>query len=653
MGLGITVTRKKGKETGYCYGCGADLVKEGMAGQMSMAEKKVGYWADQRNMLKKAQIKNWALCPRCRELNKLQKESDGVIPMAASEMLGPDPKMMAVFRSEVSQIRQQEKAVVVLCVDAVNISGTLIRTIRNYVGGNPILLAVTRCDLLPDYVFEDKSLDELKQIYAERCKDIVPAAVYLCSEDPVKMHQIGGIKELAADLWTNLNGRDPYIIGAANIGKSTLTDILIAGFVNRGLRLEHFRDRLSQRRVEKLKESRVTKSALPGTTLQNIRVPCFSDHKQALWDTPGLLLDESLAHFPIRNFRLIRAQRPTQIQPHVHSVDKKSLALLILEKNDNLPLLRIEVRTKKGASVSDEPIHLVWNSILDLDTRIVDIDQAHQAEKERAQHELAGSDQRQEPFQRQDATEHRKPLTAAERKLRKEQKRREYEERVQQEQQELGKAEWHRRKAQKRAEALEHQRTKLLSRLVQVNSVIVEANMGMDIAIANFGWLGLVSRNTCLVQTFAPKTGVRVVSHAALALPPSVGSYEIPKALDDDEREDDDDDMDMDMDDMDFGLDEDYDEFGVDEYGDYDDFMFQDGGGLSGDDEPEMDGRKQRWYQREKYVADQESEEKDAWARWSGKYVGWEFDSGPRLTEGRKVRRWVRDLTISTATRLE
>lgn len=60
--------------------------------------------------------------------------------------------MNDVFRQEVKKVRKEEKAVVVFCVDAVNITGTVLTTLREYVGGNPILLAVTRCDLLPRWV---------------------------------------------------------------------------------------------------------------------------------------------------------------------------------------------------------------------------------------------------------------------------------------------------------------------------------------------------------------------------------------------------------------------------------------------------------------------------------------------------------------------
>jgi ribosome biogenesis GTPase A len=666
VGMGITVTRKKGKESGYCYGCGADLVKEGVAGTTTTAPKKKGFWADQKDTLKKAQIKNWALCPRCRKLRDLEVD-EGSLDEDTSRSLGPDGKMTEVFRAEVATIRTKEKCVVVMCVDAINISGTLIRTIRNYVGGNPILLAVTRCDLLPDYVLEDKSIDELKEYFRQRCQEIYPAAVYLCSEDKQTMQQLGGIKELAADLWEHLNGRDPFVIGAANIGKSTLTDILIAGFINRGERLGHFRDRLAIKRVEKLREARITKSALPGTTLQNIRVPCFVDHQQALWDTPGLLLDESTAHFPIRNFRAIRAQRPQQIQPHIMEVTKKSFCLLISERDDEFPLIRVEVRLKKDDQEQDGPVHIIWNSTLDLDTKIVEIKEAHEAEHDRfKKYILDAPTPTPEPpplVEQPERPANAPPLTKAEKERIKEEKRKAYLARIAQEKKEIGIEEWLRREEERKRKFFDEHRHRALGKLVEVNQVVVDAEVGMDVSIFNFGWIGFVSSRTAMIKTYAPSTGVRVLCTPTMALPQSVGSYRLPKVEkekspkrkgyppsidedgdDDDEEFDPDEDYLLDDGDMNFGDFTDGDlEFGggneYDGYSGYDEFGFEG----TAEFEDERGGRgKRRWYFPEQHQMDKEDKD-DPWARFSGQNIGWQFDADMRFSKNKSlVEGWVR-----------
>ena len=205
------------------------------------------------------------------------------------------------------------------------------------------------------------------------------------------------------------------MIGAANIGKSTLTDRLIDNIIKTHQLKEEapwaYRKRLSkkeekkrrygrsseerleEKRYKTIQDARVTKSSLPGTTLNNVRVPCFADHTQAIWDTPGLLLDPSLKHYPIRDFARIKAMKPSKIVPQWHdSGDRKSFALLVCEKSDQcnntdiIPLLRIEIRLRKPKDTQSHddvaPVKLVWNSILNpiLSTSISSIEEAHTLE---------------------------------------------------------------------------------------------------------------------------------------------------------------------------------------------------------------------------------------------------------------------------------
>ena len=500
--------------------------------------------------------------------------------------------MTQIFRQQVSELRRTvEKAVVVLCVDAVNVHGSLLSTIRNYVGGHPILLAVTRCDLLPPYVWErwerevgqhgggddddddDDStnsnhrspavLEALEGVYAARAAAVQPAAVYLCSEERAVRSQTGGLRRLAQDLWQHLNGRDVYVVGAANLGKSTLTDLLIAGFLHQGDRLGLWGDRLAQRRFQKLREARVTRSALPGTTLQNVRVPCFArDHTQAVWDTPGLLLDNAAqALFPIRNFKALLARRPRPVVPQVHVVENeeefRSMALLVWEKRDGAPswpLLRVEVRLKKDAE-GDGPVQLVWNSTLNdavLESTVVDLRQAREDERRRA----AAEQERQAERRREEEERAREKarLTPEERERGKEERRLEHERRETQLREELGEEAYRRHQKREAADRFEEKRRSLLAELVEVHKVVLEGGVGTDICVANFGWLGILLPRTALVRTCAPHPGVRVDSCPTMALPVSFGDYdrvaveggegEVGGAEDDSEEEDDDDDYD-------------------------------------------------------------------------------------------------------------
>jgi hypothetical protein len=426
-------------------------------------------------------------------------------------------------------------------------------------------------------------------------------------------------------------------------------------------------------------------------------VPCFVDHNHALWDTPGLLLDESTAHFPIHNFREIRAQRPNKIEPHVYAVPKKSFCLVITEKDDEFPLMRIEVRLKKDAASAekkeegeeeeDSPVHIVWNSTLDLDTHIMEIKDAHLAEQDRfkrfvlnvaltpeqmAQKQKQLEDERDRDEQ-QEQQQQQRPRTEEEKKARKEEKRLAYLARVKAEQEEMGKAEWHRREEERKRKFFDEQRSKILAKLIEVNQVVVDEEVGMDIAIANFGWIGFASGRTAMIKVYAPSSGVRVVCTPTMGLPGNVGHYRTPpppkKSIekqkakkkqrkmggeDYDEDDDDDDDEDVEFDDIEFGGDEygftgDYDEFadtGINYGGghEYDGFEVDDEFGFTSGGEFNEDlqgGKKRRWYNPEEFKIDKE-DANDPWAQYSGKNVGWQFDADMRFSKSKtRIEGWV------------
>lgn len=649
--LGIVVGNQKGKGSGYCYGCGADLVK--LSGRRNgpvmevQHHERTGYWAERHKLIKISRIKNWSLCSRCKKLREAT-DLEGV------QDLAPSNKMTRVFQQQVSKIRKQEKAVVVLCVDAINCSGTVIRTIRNYIGGNPVLLAVTRCDLLPDYVLAERSNEELRTFFREQANGIFPAKIYLCSESKAHMKQFGGIKDLANDLWQHLNGREPYIVGSANIGKSTLTDILIAGFINRGEREGHFTDGLSKARLRKLREARVTKSSLPGTTLQNVRFPCFQDHTQALWDTPGLLLDQTMKHFPINDLPQIRSIRPKQIQPTTLKVSRKSFALVVFETDDpdQIPLLRLEVRQKKKDEDGEEgPVSVVWNSTLTvLSTKIMDIQDCQEDEEQRSEE---AQRRMQEFMLAQPGPIGYGSLSAEERMVEKERRRKEYETRIRKEQEEMGENEWYRREEAKRNEQRKFERMKKLRSLEFNKKVVVDGGQGVDISVAHFGWFGILSPRKTMLSTYSPSNSLKVEVHPTLALPDEFGPYTRKSLeLDADEKnqasqdnesihlsdmEDEVDDLLADLyssdddDDMNSALDghKDY-RYGFDteDINGYEDlpsiFHYERGAPALG----------------KRFRPNDKQEEFDPWKEFSGKRIGWTFDADTRWAKGRIEEGW-------------
>ena len=97
---------------------------------------------------------------------------------------------------------------------------------------------------------------------------------------------------LAEELLANLRGKDVLVVGTANVGKTTLVQKLastIAGAV-------YMKGKSGQRQRDVAANLDVTASHLPGTTLQAIRIPCFSSPGHALWDTPGIINSKALQY---------------------------------------------------------------------------------------------------------------------------------------------------------------------------------------------------------------------------------------------------------------------------------------------------------------------------------------------------------------------
>ena len=659
----ITVAAKKGTgATKYCYGCGAKIVStkdidtltqeagakvrdKHASGdvQMGLKSSKGGFWNEQKDILNISKIKNWALCPRCKELQK--KSVSGTIDNQLLKELSPSHEMTEIFREQVSKIRSKENAVVVLCCDAVNPRGSLINGIRNYIGGNPILLAVTRCDLLPEYVTENWSIErqaEIKKFYKRQAKELNPADVYLCSvndvNDQYEEDLVDGSQRLSSDLLKHLNGRDTYVIGAANIGKSTLTDRLINNIIKTHQLKEEapwaYRKRLSkkeekkrrygrsseerleEKRYKTVQDARVTKSSIPGTTLNNVRIPCFSDHTQALFDTPGLLLDPSLKHYPIRDFARIKAMKPCKIVPQWHnSGDRKSFALLVYEKSDQqcntdiIPLLRVEIRLRKpkdNQRLDDKvaPVQLVWNSIVNpiLSTSISSIEEAHSLEDRIEKDARDAAQKRREEAESNIDSAQRTPEEKAKEK---ETKRKLFNEKKRKEIAELGYEKYATLQKKKEDELHQQKQLKLLSTLSLVKKEKLKAGKPSELSIEHFGSLGILSPScSALVMVYAPSSGIFPSFHDIMTVP---GKWEADISDVDDETDDESDDE---LDDFDF----DTWNNAVTDYAAF---------------EP---------IERDHGVTVDDAD--DIWSEYKGEKVGWRFDNKPRYVKGKFVDGW-------------
>lgn len=228
MGSVSVVAQEDSVEGSICMGCGAEIVATRTTApgeddanfsvvtnqkSKSFHQQKDDYW-------KKTKVENWSICPRCIQLQRyaMEEQEDeqppnedtAKDPLALDSTLldlSPDFRMIDAFRDNVSTIRGIQDAVVIVCVDAINTYGTMLTKIRNYVGGNTILLAVTRCDLLPSYVWQrpPSSIPEVIRTRAEEY-GMQPASIYFCSEERNAMRELGGVQQLVHDVWEKLRG---------------------------------------------------------------------------------------------------------------------------------------------------------------------------------------------------------------------------------------------------------------------------------------------------------------------------------------------------------------------------------------------------------------------------------------------------------------
>ena len=203
------------------------------------------------------------LCCRCRALaggQILPAVQEGrLLPDAGAGVATPEE-----LRAQLEHITNR-KALVVQLVDLTDVAGTLLPRLREIIGPNPVILLGTKLDLLPKGTDYQAVVDWLARV----------AKVSTISVRLVSAKTGDGLASAVREVADLRNGRDVYVLGAANVGKSQF----ISAF------LEHFsRGRLSGASRPPLS------SKTPGTTLALMPFDPFSGGSK-LYDTPGVSHD--------------------------------------------------------------------------------------------------------------------------------------------------------------------------------------------------------------------------------------------------------------------------------------------------------------------------------------------------------------------------
>jgi hypothetical protein len=161
-----------------------------------------------------------------------------------------------------------KKALIVYVVDIFDVTGSLISGLPRFVGqDNPILVVGNKVDLLPKLLNKNRLTSWLREEL--RANGIKPADIFLTSA--AKPQNLDDLLDKIDDLRA---GRDVYVVGVTNVGKSTLINQIIKSTT--GL------------------QEIVTVSRFPGTTLDRIEIP-LADGAQLI-DTPGVIQRQQMAH---------------------------------------------------------------------------------------------------------------------------------------------------------------------------------------------------------------------------------------------------------------------------------------------------------------------------------------------------------------------
>lgn len=244
----------------HCYGCGAPLQSE--------LVDSPGYVDIEIFELKKRhhQLRT-ILCGRCKLL------SHGHMVTAVGGHGGYSGGKQFILaeelREKLSDIRY-DKVLIIKLVDIVDFNGSFLARIRDLVGSNPIILVVTKVDLLPKGTDLNCVGDWVVEATVKKKLNVI--SVHLTSSK-----SLAGIGGVISEIQKERKGRDVYILGSANVGKSAFISAILETMAKK--------DPVAAA-AHKYKP---IQSAVPGTTLGRIKIEAFQGGGN-FFDTPGVHL---------------------------------------------------------------------------------------------------------------------------------------------------------------------------------------------------------------------------------------------------------------------------------------------------------------------------------------------------------------------------
>jgi ribosome biogenesis GTPase YqeH len=225
-----------------CIGCGSVI--------QTTTKEKPGYVP--QSALEKSEDR--VVCQRCFRLRHYNE----VLPVTISQ---------DDFYRAISSIASTD-ALIVNIIDVFDIEGSLIPQISKLTNHNDLLIVANKRDLLPKSVNNGKLIHHIKKLVSDA--NLKPLDVVLMSA--TKKHHLDDVMDT---IMKYAKGRDIYIVGATNVGKSTFINAVLQSYAD-------------------AKGDVITVSQTAGTTLAMIRIPL---EDQELIDTPGIINDVQLTHY--------------------------------------------------------------------------------------------------------------------------------------------------------------------------------------------------------------------------------------------------------------------------------------------------------------------------------------------------------------------
>jgi len=186
----------------------------------------------------------------------------------------------------------QQEALIVKVVDIFDFSGSFLPGLHRFVGNNKVLLVANKVDLLPKSVKRNKLINWMKQ--EAKFLGLKPVDVFLMSAQSGE-----SIREVVAAIDKYREGKDVYVVGCTNVGKSTFINRIIKEITGEG--------------------DVITTSHFPGTTLDMIEIPLDDD--KYLVDTPGIINHHQMAHYVNKqDLKIITPKK--EIKPKVYQLNE-------------------------------------------------------------------------------------------------------------------------------------------------------------------------------------------------------------------------------------------------------------------------------------------------------------------------------------------